>query len=95
MGSERDIYSENQMCSHVEAVETYRILLKYSFQLDLVNTFYVPLFSRNLVSISKLTCLRFEFNFHDLVVDLLKHKNIIDSEILVDSLFRFAFRAHL
>jgi len=39
------------MGSHVEAVGTYKLVLKSGFQLDLESTFYVPSFSRNLVSV--------------------------------------------
>lgn len=38
---------------------------------------------------SRLTCIGFEFNFHGLVVDLLKNKKNIDSRILVYNLFKF------
>ena len=48
--SERSIYSENRIGSHVEAVGTYRLVLRSGFVLDLERTFYVPSFSRNLIS---------------------------------------------
>ena len=51
------------MRSHVEAVGTFRLVLKSGFVLDLENTVYVPSFSRNLVSIAKLIPFGFDFNF--------------------------------
>ena len=37
-----------------EAVETYRLILDSGHHLDLLETFYVPIISRNLISLSKL-----------------------------------------
>ena len=63
MGSEQSIYLGNRMRSHVEAVGTYKLVLKSSFHLDLENTFYVPSFSRNLVSVSRLSRIGYQINF--------------------------------
>ena len=48
------IYSGNQMSSKVEGVGTFRLVLKSGFYLDLKDTFYIPSFSRNLVSVTRL-----------------------------------------
>jgi len=45
----------------MEAVGTYRLILDTRFYLDLMNTFYVPSISRNLVSLSKLDVVRYSF----------------------------------
>ena len=37
------------MCSKVEGVGTFRLILKTGYVLDLNNVFYVPSFSRNLI----------------------------------------------
>ncbi|KAK4400091.1 Retrovirus-related Pol polyprotein from transposon TNT 1-94 [Sesamum angolense] len=63
MGSEQNIYSGNQMRSQVEAVGTFRLVFNNGYVLDLESTFYVPSFSRNLVSIAKLVPLGYVFNF--------------------------------
>jgi hypothetical protein len=91
MGSEQGIYSRNRMCLHVEAVGTFRLVFKNGYILDLVNTFYVPSFSKNLISISKLVPLRFEFNFIDLNVYLFKNSTHIGSGILVNGLYKLIF----
>ena len=39
VGSEQGIYLGNRMCSHAEAVGTYRLVLNFDFHLDLKNTF--------------------------------------------------------
>jgi len=38
----------------VEAVGTYRLILDTGYHLDLMDTFYVPSITRNLISLSKL-----------------------------------------
>lgn len=62
-GSKQDIYSGNGMCSHVEAMGTFRLVLENGFQLDLENTFYIHSFSRNLVSISRLGTFEISISF--------------------------------
>ena len=42
------------MCLKVKVGRTFRFVAKSGFHLDLENTFYIPLFFRNLVSIAKL-----------------------------------------
>ena len=51
------------MSSHVQAIGTYSLVLSSGFILELEKTFYVPSFSRNLISISKLVPLGFSFSF--------------------------------
>lgn len=55
--NDQGIYSGNRMQSSVEVVETFRLVLRSSFYLDRENTFYVPIFSRNLFSIGRLVSL--------------------------------------
>ena len=52
--SERFIYMGNRLKAEVIAVGTYRLHLETGYQMDLMNTFYVPSISRNLVSLTKL-----------------------------------------
>ena len=51
------------MSSRVEAIGTSSLELSSGFILELEKTFYVPSFSRNLISISRLVPLGFSFNF--------------------------------
>ena len=53
------------MSSRVEAIGTCSLVLSNSFILELDNTFYIPSFSRNLISISRLVPLGFSFSFLD------------------------------
>ena len=65
MGSEHCIYSGSKMSSCVEAIGTCSLVLSRGFILELEKTFYVPSFSKNLISISRLVPLGFSFNFTD------------------------------
>ena len=86
--SERSIYSGNRIGSHVEAISTYRFVLRSGFVLDLERTFYVPSFSRNLISVSRLVPHGFSFNFVGTSLHLLKDNAVISDGTLDDRLFR-------
>ncbi|KAH9668655.1 Integrase catalytic domain-containing protein [Citrus sinensis] len=88
MESERAIYSGNKMPSRVEAVRTYRLVLNSGFVLDLDKTFYIPSFSRNLVSVSRLLPFGFGFNFLGIIFHLLKDSVIVGDGILDDGMFK-------
>ncbi|PHT56192.1 hypothetical protein CQW23_04678 [Capsicum baccatum] len=61
--NERFVYMGNRVKAPVEAVGTYHLILDTGSHLDLVETFYVPSLSRNLVSLSKLDKTEYSFNF--------------------------------
>ena len=61
VGSEQYIYSGSKISSHVEAIGTCSLVLSSGFIFELEKTFYVPSFSRNLISISRLIPLGFSF----------------------------------
>ena len=65
MGSEHYIYSGGKMSLHVEAIGTCSLVLSSSFILCLEKTFYVPIFFKNLIFVSRLAPLGFSFNFSD------------------------------
>lgn len=65
MGSEQSILSGNKMGSHVEAIGTCYLALSSGFVLKLEKTFYVPSFSRNLISISRLVPFGYSLNFSE------------------------------
>ena len=64
MPSEQCIYSGNKMHLHVEAVGTCSLVLSSGFNLNLEKTFYVPSFSRNLISVSRIVPLGYSFSFY-------------------------------
>ena len=87
MGSEQYIYSGSKMSSRVEAIGTCSLVLSSDFILELEKTFYVPSFSRNLISISKLVPLGFSFSFSDYGFSLSNKSKVIGYGTLSDDLF--------
>ena len=75
------------MSSHVEAIGTCSLVLSSGFILELEKTFYVPSFSRNLISISRLVSLGFSFNFSDSGFSLSNKSKVIGYGTLFDGLF--------
>ena len=51
------------MKAPIEGIGTYRLILDTGYHLYLLQTFYVPSVSRNLVSLSKLDVFGFNFKF--------------------------------
>ena len=87
MGSEQCIYLGSKMNSRVEAIGTCSLVLSSGFILELEKTFYVPSFSRNLISISRLVPLEFSFIFSDSGFSLSNKSKVIGYGILSDVLF--------
>ena len=87
MESEQCIYSGSKMSSRVEAIGTCILVLSCGFILELEKTFYVPSFSRNLISISRLLPLGFSFNFTDSGFSLSNKSKVIGYGALFDGLF--------
>ena len=79
------------MSSHVEAIGTCSLILSSDFILELEKTFYVPSFSRNLISISILVPLGFSFNFTDSGFSLSNKFKVIGYGALSDGLFIFNY----
>ena len=61
--NENFVFMGNGNKASVEGIMTYRLILETKHHLDLFQTLYVPTFSRNLVSLSKLDVLGFSFKF--------------------------------
>jgi len=72
----------------VEAVGTFRIVLSTGYVLDLEQTFYVPSFSRNLISVSKLISLGYSMNISGSSFDLNKNSIPVGKITIVDGLFK-------
>ena len=71
------------MSSHVESIGTCNLVLSSGFILHLEKTFYVPSFSKNLISVWRLAPLGFSFNFSDSGFSLIKKSRIISSNALL------------
>ena len=75
------------MSSRAEAIGTYSLVLSSGFILELEKTFYVPSFSRNLISISRLVSLGFSFSFSDSSFSLSNKYKVIGNGTLSNGLF--------
>ena len=73
----------------MEAIETCKLILSGGFVLVLENTFYVPSFSRNLISISisKLVSFGYSFNFSDILLSLFYKSDLVGYSTLSDGLY--------
>ena len=87
VGSEHCIYS-GMMRSRVEAVGTCRIVLISGFVLGLERTVYIPSFSKNLISVSRLVPFGYSFNFSDPVVKLFYKSDLVGDGGMSDDLFQ-------
>ena len=85
---ENFIYSGNHMCSLVVVIGTSRLVLEMGFVLELNNVFYIPEFSRNLISVSRLIPFGFTINFNTSSFDLLFKSTIVGNGVLNDSFFK-------
>ncbi|XP_077226390.1 uncharacterized protein LOC143859617 [Tasmannia lanceolata] len=85
--SERFIFSGNKIRSRVEAVGTYQLRQPSGYVLLLEKTFYIPSFSRNLISVSKLLTLDMNLSFSFSLFNIVKD-SIIGNGSLIDGLYR-------
>jgi len=85
---ERFIYVADGNKVTVEAVGTFRLCSKTELFLDLFETFYVPSFRRNLVSVSRLDKSGYHCSFKNNKVSLFQNSNIICSAFLIDNLYK-------
>jgi hypothetical protein len=88
--SEQRVYSGNKLFSPVVAVGTYRLILKTGYVLDLENVFYIPSFSRNLISISKLDVFGYGFWFINSIFSIFRNNNFVGGGIKVDGLYKLS-----
>ena len=87
MGSEWYIHLGGRSISHVEAIGTCSLELSSGFILQLEKTFYVPSFSRNLISVSALVPSGISCNFSDTGFKFKKKSKVIGYGTLCDGLY--------
>ena len=80
----------NRLKVGVIAVGTYRLLLETGHWMDLLNTFYVPSISRNLVSLSKLDATGYSVLFNSGQLSLMLNSITVGSGILCDGLYKIS-----
>ena len=87
--SESFLFMGNRMKARIEGVGTYRIVLDTSYCLDLEKCLYVPDFSRNLVSVSRLDVLGFDFRIGHGCFSLYHGTNLYGTGSLSDTYILF------
>ncbi|KAG8373010.1 hypothetical protein BUALT_Bualt12G0126500 [Buddleja alternifolia] len=77
----------------VEAVGTFCLVLESGFNLDLVDTIYVPSMTRNLISVSQLDAYGFSFKFENKGFSLSLNSKIVGSGFLEGNLYKLPLDA--
>ncbi|RYE19068.1 MAG: hypothetical protein EOP45_13205, partial [Sphingobacteriaceae bacterium] len=87
--AERCIYVGDGKSVDVEAIGHFRLLLSTGYYLDLIDTFVVPSFRRNLVSVSYLDKLGYCCSFQDSVFSLSINSKVVGtgSLLIYDNLY--------
>ena len=81
---------ENDLEVCIDKVGDVSLVLAYEFELVLKDTFYVPSFRRNWISISCLDKLGFSFTFGDRKINPMLNFQIIGYGSLVDGLYKLS-----
>ena len=84
---ERTITVGNEIEVDAKAIDTHCLILDSGFILDLVNTVYVLVFTRNLISVSQLDSCGYEFKFGNNRVSLFHNSHMIGSCTLYGNLY--------
>ncbi|KAK3018761.1 hypothetical protein RJ639_003308 [Escallonia herrerae] len=78
----RNVLVGNGEKAQVEDVGTLRLVLESGFNLDLVDTVYVPSMTRNLISVSRLDAYGYSFKFENKCFSLFLYSRVIGSGLL-------------
>ena len=71
----------------IEAIGTLRLILDTGFIMDLVDTVYVPIFTRNLISVPRLDSYGYELKFGNKGVSLFYNSYLVGSGTLRGNLY--------
>ncbi|KAK3023367.1 hypothetical protein RJ639_043448 [Escallonia herrerae] len=85
---DRNVLVGNGEKAQVEAVGTLHLVLESDFNLDLVDTVYVPSMTRNLISVSRLDAYGYSFKFENKGFSLFLYSRVIGSGLLEGNLYK-------
>uniref|UniRef100_A0A6N2LRF5 Integrase catalytic domain-containing protein n=1 Tax=Salix viminalis TaxID=40686 RepID=A0A6N2LRF5_SALVM len=88
-GTERYLFMGNRMKARIVGIGTYILIFDTGCFIDLENCLFVPECARNLVSVSRLDDLGFDFKIGHGVFSLYRKDYFYGNGTLVDSLYRF------
>ena len=84
---ERTITLGNGTKVEIEAIGTLRLILDTGFIMDLVDTIYVPVFTRNLILVPRLDSYGYELKFGNNGVSLFYNSYLVGSGTLHGNLY--------
>ncbi|KAK3002003.1 hypothetical protein RJ639_020929 [Escallonia herrerae] len=90
---DRNVLVGNGEKAQVEAVGTLHLVLESGFNLDLVDTVYVPSMTRNLISVSRLDAYGYSFKFENKGFSLFLYSRVIGSSLLEGNLYKLLLNA--
>ncbi|KAK3002114.1 hypothetical protein RJ639_021723 [Escallonia herrerae] len=90
---DRNVLVGNGEKAQVEVVGTLRLVLESGFNLDLVDTVYVPSMTRNLISVSRLDAYGYSFKFENKGFSLFLYSRVIGSGLLEGNLYKLLLNA--
>ncbi|KAK3005038.1 hypothetical protein RJ639_017311 [Escallonia herrerae] len=90
---DRNVLVGNGEKAQVEAVGTLRLVLESGFNLDLVDTVYVPSMTRNLISVSRLDAYGYSFKFENKGFSLFLYSRVIGFGLLEGNLYKLLLNA--
>ena len=90
---ERYIYVGNGNKATIKAISLFKLQLDSGCTLDLEETFVVPSFRRNLISVSCLDKFGYYCSFRNEMVNLYLNLNVIDTSSLTDKLYKLNIKA--
>uniref|UniRef100_A0A6N2L2G7 CCHC-type domain-containing protein n=1 Tax=Salix viminalis TaxID=40686 RepID=A0A6N2L2G7_SALVM len=88
-GTESYLFMGNRMKARIVGIGTYKLIFDTGCFIDLENCLFVPECARNLVSVSRLDDLGFDFKIGHGVFSLYRKDYFYGNGTLVDSLYRF------
>ena len=101
MGSKQNVLSGNKVGSHLESIGTCSLVLDNGYVLALKRTFYIPKFSRDFISVSRLVPLGYTFKFIDCTFSLFCKSKLIRNGVFSNGIFSInlqynaVFRTHI
>ncbi|KAI5311622.1 hypothetical protein L3X38_040795 [Prunus dulcis] len=72
----------------VEFIGLASLVLDSGFVLDLVDAVYVPIMTRNLLSVSKLVQSNLQFEFDKFGFSIFRNKSLVGNGFIVDGMYR-------
>lgn len=85
---ERYIFTGNGKKAKIEAIGVFRLYLGTNVFLDLENTFVVPSFRRNLISVSCLDKFGYLYSFGNETFSIFQNSVLIGTSSLIDKLYK-------